>query len=50
MLRLGELCRRQLLDDAAGIHDDDAVAEGRHEAQVVGDEDQPHAPLGDQTV
>ncbi len=42
--------RLQLLDDLAGIHDDDAVAEGRDQPQIVGDEDQPHAALGDQLV
>ena len=50
MLRLGKVGRRQLLDDPAGIHDDDAVAEGRDQPQIVRDEDQPHAALAHQPV
>ena len=50
MLRVRQVGRRQLLDDPAGIHDEDPVAEGRDQAQIVGDEDQPHAAVGDQPV
>ena len=39
-----------LLDDAAGVHHEDAVAERRDEAEVVADEDQAHAALGDEAV
>ena len=38
------------LDHPAGIHDGDAVAERRHQLQVVADENQPHAALGHQIV
>ena len=53
--RVGMLGRVQLgraadLDDPAGVHDRHPVAEGRHQLEVVADEDQPHAALADQIV
>ena len=50
MLRLREVGRLQRLDDPAGIHDDDPVAEPAHEVEVVADEDQAHALLRDELV
>ena len=38
-----ELVERALLDDAAGVHDDDAVGDVGDDAEVVGDEDDPGA-------
>ena len=36
-----ELVERALLDDPAGVHDDDAVGDVGDDAEVVGDEDDP---------
>ena len=47
MLRVVEdLVERPLLDDAAGVHDDDAVGDVRDHAEVVGDQDDPGPGLG----
>ncbi len=50
MLRPVQVAGGQRLDHAAGIHDQHAVAELRHQVQVVADEDQPHAAVADQPV
>ena len=50
MFGIAEIGRRQFLDDLAGIHDDDPVAEGRDQPQVMRDEDQAHAAIGHQLV
>ena len=43
VLRLGEQrLRRRGLDDAAGVHDGDAIGVTGHDTQVVGDEDDAH--------
>ena len=47
--RLGEqLARATSLDDAAGVHHMDVVAEAGGEPEVVGDEDHRHVPFLDQ--
>ena len=38
------------LDDAAGVHDQDAVAERRDQAEVVGDQHDGGAPLANQPI
>ena len=45
-----QLASRQGLDDPTGIHDRDAVAEGRHQLEIVADEDQTHAAFGHEVV
>ncbi|MCY1487977.1 hypothetical protein D9M68_216600 [compost metagenome] len=50
MLGVGEFGRSQFLHDPAGIHDNHPVAEGRDEPEIVRDENQAHAALGNQLV
>ena len=50
VLRLVEGTGGQALQDAAGIHDQDAVAERGHQLEIVADEDEAHAAGADEIV
>ena len=43
MLRLLQLPGIQQLNDAAGVHHRHAIAEVRHQRQIVANQNQPHA-------
>jgi hypothetical protein len=45
MPRVLQVGRGAGFDDPARVHDQDAVAEGRHQAEIVGNEQQAHAPI-----
>ena len=49
-MRVPQVLGLELLDHAARIHHQHAVAEGRDELEIVRDEDQAHAALGDELV